>query len=255
MTVGPNSKTASPSQPASMDAMFSRIVRWYDPLNRLLSLGFDQRWRRRLATEALTPSPLLGRAVGPVADLAAGTLDVTVALRRHPLSSAAAPLLALDICPAMLCQGARKLAALPAEQRCGVGFIVADTTRLPLPDASMDSLTMAFGIRNMEPREAVFAEMRRVLVPGGKMCILECGSGKGRIMNGLYNLYLNHLLPRLGTWLSGDAAYSYLAASIRRFPLPEELEDEMRAAGFVDVHHTPFTAGIVNLHVGIKPLQ
>lgn len=248
----PPQPTASPRQPATMDAMFSRIVRWYDPLNRLLSLGLDQSWRRKLADEALTPGAGLGRAVGAVADLAAGTLDVTMALRSHPRTLAEAPLLAVDICPAMLLQGRRKLGALPAALRDNVTLVVGDTARLPLPDASVDSLTMAFGIRNMEPRSAVFAEMLRVLTPGGKACILECGSGKSCIWKGLYNFYLERFLPKMGSWLSGDAAYGYLSESIRRFPLPEELAGELREAGFVNVRHTPLVAGIMQIHVGEK---
>ena len=149
--------------------MFGRIVRFYDLLNRVLSLGLDQYWRKVLARNVR-----LGDT-GVVLDLAAGTLDVSLAIRRqHP--TALVP--ALDFCPPMLVQGSRKLKGENA--RC-ILPVAADAKRLPLPDASVDCLTIAFGIRNIIPREAAFAEMLRVLRPGGRACILEFGSGRERI--------------------------------------------------------------------------
>ena len=230
-----------PSHDAAVAGMFGRIVRFYDLLNRVLSLGLDQHWRKVLARNVR-----LGES-GVVLDLAAGTLDVSLAIRRlHP--TALVP--ALDFCPPMLVQGSRKLKGDNA--RC-ILPVAADAKRLPLPDASVDCLTIAFGIRNIIPRETAFAEMLRVLRPGGRACILEFGSGRERIWGGLYNVYLNHLLPRVGRLFSKDpAAYAYLADTIRAFPSAIELEKELRKAGFNKAWYQKLTSGIVCLHVGEK---
>lgn len=233
--------------------MFGRIVRWYDGLNTVLSCGLDRLWRKRLAREALA----CPRRTRRVLDLAAGTLDVSLALRRQAPDST---VLALDFCPPMLLAGRRKL---HGDNARAVKPVTADALHLPLPDACVDAVTIAFGIRNIVPRDAAFAEMLRVLVPGGRACILEFGSGKNRIWGGLYNFYLNRVLPGIGRLVSKDSAgkdgseggaYGYLAHSIRAFPTAAELEDELRASGFARVRHTPLTSGIVCLHTAEKAL-
>lgn len=221
--------------------MFGRIARFYDLMNRLLSLGVDQHWRRVLARNVR-----LGQS-GVVLDLAAGTLDVALAVRReHP--DALVP--ALDFCPPMLSRGRSKLRGANALR---VLPVAADAKKLPLPDASVDCITMAFGIRNILPREAAFAEMARVLRPGGRACILEFGSGRERIWGGVYNFYLNRVLPRMGRIFSKEpAAYDYLAESILAFPTARELEEEMKSSGFARAWHLKLTSGIVCLHLGEK---
>lgn len=221
--------------------MFGRIARFYDFLNHALSLGLDLHWRKVLARNVR-----LGESK-VVLDLAAGTLDVALAVRReHP----AALVPALDFCPPMLRRGLRKL---KGENAARVLPVAADAKRLPLPAASVDCVTMAFGIRNILPREAAFVEMLRVLRPGGRACILEFGSGRERIWGGLYNVYLNRVLPRVGQMFSRDpAAYEYLAATIRDFPTAARLEEEMIDAGFARAWHLRLTSGIVCLHVGEK---
>ncbi len=114
---------------------------------------------------------------------------------------------------------------------------------------------MAFGIRNIKPRSEAFAEMLRVLTPGGRACILEFGSGSERIWGGLYNFYLDRILPRIGKMVSRDpGAYEYLAETIRNFPTAPALEKEMTDAGFARAWHIKLTSGIVCLHVGEKAL-
>ncbi len=246
MSKSPAMEPRSP-QPgeAAVSAMFGRIVRWYDPLNRILSLGLDQRWRAVLAKTALsgleqTPSPQL-------LDLAAGTLDVSLALyaRRND-----AHITAMDFCQPMLERGRAKLTT-PA-LRAAIVTATADARELPLPDESFYAVTMAFCIRNIAPREKAMKEMFRVLKPNGKACILEFGSGQQRIWKGLYNFYLNTILPQMGKIFSGDSAYAYLARTIREFPTADALADEMRGAGFGSVYHMPLTSGIVRLHVAQK---
>jgi len=221
--------------------MFGRIVPCYDRLNRILSLGCDRLWRARLA-EAARPG-----ATGRILDLATGTFDVALALHaRYPDITVPA----VDFCLPMLHKGRSKLWGHAQER---IRPIAGDAACLPLPDASVDSITMAFGIRNIRARHAVFAEMLRVLAPGGLACILEFGSGKKRIWGGIYNLYLNYLLPVLGRALSGDnGAYAYLAGTIRDFPDAMALEGELRSAGFARTRFERIFSGIVCLHVAEK---
>lgn len=236
-----NAGTEPEGHGKAVASMFERIVPWYDVLNTVLSGGLDRVWRKRLARETRMGS------TGIALDLAAGTLDVSLALhRQHPQ----AHIVSMDFCPPMLTRGTKKLHGDKAHV---IMPVAADAKLLPLPDASVDCITMAFGIRNIIPREDAFAEMARVLVPGGRACILEFGSGRQKVWKGLYNFYLDTLLPRLGRCISGDSgAYAYLAETIRNFPTAQALEEEMRAAGFACAWHIPLTSGIVCIHVGEK---
>ncbi|WP_027369496.1 ubiquinone/menaquinone biosynthesis methyltransferase [Desulfovermiculus halophilus] len=214
--------------------MFGRIAPVYDLLNRCLSLGLDISWRKALVQAAAPPSG------GRVLDLAAGTLDVAAMLQasRPRLS-----VLAADISLPMLMRGRSK------NRQGKILPLGADARRLPLPDASVDRVTIAFGLRNIRPRENAYAEIQRVLTPGGRLCILEFGSGGQRILGGLYNLYLTRFLPALGRLISRDRqAYTYLARTICEFPTAPALEAEMRTAGFSWVTGLPLSSGIVWLH-------
>lgn len=225
--------------------MFGNIVNWYDALNHVLSFGRDRCWRKCLAEMVLLnikdgeKSPL-------ILDLAAGTLDVSLAIRRH-FPEAEIP--AFDFCLPMLQRGQRKI-----KKRESIWPVQADALALPLPDNCVDGITMAFGIRNIADRHAAFAEMVRVLVPGGRACVLEFGSGKKRIWLGLYNFYLKYLLPMISRIFSNARAYQYLRDTILAFPDAETISEEMHAAGFHAVYHIPLSSGIVQLHVAEKAL-
>jgi demethylmenaquinone methyltransferase/2-methoxy-6-polyprenyl-1,4-benzoquinol methylase len=221
--------------------MFGRIAGWYDFLNHFLSLGQDIYWRQRLV-RTLRPG-----STGRTLDLAAGTLDVSLEIKRqHPEMD----VLSMDFSKPMLMKGKTKL---KPGTHSGIQPVLADGRFLPLPDACVDNVTIAFGIRNIKPREDAYAEMLRVLAPGGRMCILEFGSGRTPIWKGLYNFYLNTVLPGIGRVFSGDRdAYSYLADTITGFPTPEELSRDIMASGFARVYHVPLLSGIVNIHVAQK---
>lgn len=226
----------------NVSGMFGRIARFYDLLNRSLSLGQDVYWRKRLAAFARPPED------GILLDLAAGTLDVSLELaRRYPGTRVAA----MDFSLPMLRRGRAKLRG----ERAGrIQPALADGRFLPLADESVHAATIAFGIRNIKPRSAAFAELYRVLVPGGRLCVLEFGTGRTRIWRGLYNFYLDRLLPLAGRMVSGDAqAYRYLADTIREFPDAQELALEMRRSGFGRVFYQPILSGIVYIHVAEKP--
>jgi demethylmenaquinone methyltransferase/2-methoxy-6-polyprenyl-1,4-benzoquinol methylase len=221
--------------------MFGRIVPCYDILNRILSFGCDRLWRARLA-EAARPG-----STGRILDLAAGTLDVALALcARHP--GVVVP--AVDFCLPMLQKGRSKLRGRNQQR---ILPIAGDATCLPLPGASVDSVTMAFGIRNIQARHTAFAEMLRVLAPGGLACILEFGSGRERVWSGAGRFYRDRLLPGLGKMVSGDdGAYAYLVRTIRDFPAAGTLEKELRDAGFVHTRFERIFSGIVCLHIAEK---
>jgi demethylmenaquinone methyltransferase/2-methoxy-6-polyprenyl-1,4-benzoquinol methylase len=232
---------------AGVQNLFTRIAAVYDLLNTVLSFGLDALWRSRLAG-AVLPFPRNGTA--RILDMAAGTLEVSLALAgRYPRCR----ILALDFCRPMLLRGLPKLARRKIRT---ILPLVGDGRRLPLPDASVDAVTVAFGLRNIRPREQAYAEALRVLVPGGKLCVLEFGSARDRILFGLYNFYLARILPFVGRHVSGNKdAYRYLSDSVAAYPGAAALADEMRAAGFVGVRYEAVSAGIVCLHTGEKGPQ
>lgn len=223
--------------------MFGRIAGWYDFLNHALSGGQDIYWRYRLA-KAARPRP-----GSMVLDLAAGTMDVSVELLRQYPDCAVA---ALDFALPMLETGKARKLKDGREKR--IFPVQADGRALPLPDNSMSAATIAFGIRNILPREEAYAEFLRVLEPGARLCILEFGTGSKRVWKGLYNFYLDKVLPFLGDRISGDpGAYRYLAETIKSFPDERALGEELLKAGFERVYNVPMMSGIVYLHVAEKP--
>lgn len=221
--------------------MFSRIAGMYDSYNRIFSLGFDALWRKELVRLVAPAVP--GRDA-VLLDLAAGTLEVTKKLaERFPESR----IIAADFCASMLRAGKRKI---EGQHGHTVLPVVGDALSLPLPDNSINGITVAFGVRNFKPREAALAECHRILKRGGRLCILEFGSAQDKIMFGLYNWYLRVILPFFGKILSEDKeAYQYLADTILSFPSAEDLAEECRRAGFGTIVYHTFTCGIVRIHV------
>ncbi len=234
-------RSAGDPHGSRVSAMFGRIAGWYDFLNHFLSFGQDIYWRHRMVRHVRIGS------TGRVLDLAAGTLDVSLEIhRRHPTAS----VVAMDFALPMLQKGRGKVDPVRMKK---IQPVCADGKRLPLPGECVDTVTIAFGIRNILPRQEAYAELLRVLTPGGRLCILEFGSGKGRIWRGAYNFYLNQLLPWLGRLISRDpGAYGYLARTIREFPAAEDLGRELLAAGFSRVAYYPLCSGIVYVHLAEK---
>ena len=225
--------------PVAVNSMFARIARRYDVANRLLSGGVDLWWRRRLvrAVRARHPSNVL--------DLATGSGDVAFALRRG--LGAGVGITGMDFCQPMLDEAERKKQRSPAF--AALTFLPGDGLALPLPDASCDAITIAFGLRNMADRHRALSEMRRVLRPGqGTLFVLEF-SQPDRWFRPLYYFYLRRILPLLAGVVTGDrGAYDYLCGSIGQFPARAALADELRAAGFTAVTAEGLTGGIVALH-------
>jgi demethylmenaquinone methyltransferase/2-methoxy-6-polyprenyl-1,4-benzoquinol methylase len=216
--------------------MFGRIAGRYDLANHLLSGNLDRLWRRRTVRRV---RHILARPDARVLDICCGTGDLMIALA----NGGRATVLASDFCHPMLV-AARKKAT-------GARLFEADALHLPVRDASLDLITVAFGFRNLTNYEAGLREMRRVLKPGGMAAILEFSQPRNALFASLYYFYSRQILPWIGGMLTGSRdAYQYLPESIRKFPTASELADEMRAAGFKEVRYEYLTGGAVALHLG-----
>jgi demethylmenaquinone methyltransferase/2-methoxy-6-polyprenyl-1,4-benzoquinol methylase len=225
--------------PVAVNQMFARIARRYDRANRLLSGGADRWWRRRLVAAVRRSRPQI------VLDLATGSGDVAFALARA--LPAGVEIMGMDFCLPMLAEAEVKKVRLGG---CpNVSFRAGDGLALPLADASVDAVTIAFGLRNMADRGRALREMRRVLrAPHGRLFVLEF-SQPAPWFRPFYYGYLRHVLPRLARWITGDrTAYDYLGATIGDFPSRDQLDGEFRAAGFSAVRGIGLTLGIVALH-------
>jgi demethylmenaquinone methyltransferase/2-methoxy-6-polyprenyl-1,4-benzoquinol methylase len=219
--------------------MFDAIAGRYDLLNHLLSAGIDARWR----TRAIASLALTGRE--RVIDLCTGTGDLAIAARRG--RPPAARVVGIDFAGAMLGVGREKLRRAGLADR--VALVRGDAMRIPAGDSTVDAVTVAFGIRNVQDVAAACAEMRRVLRPGGRLAILEFAVPTTPGVSGVYLWYLRQVLPRIGRLISRhDAAYGYLPASIDAFTAPKEFVKILRQAGFVEIVPVPLTFGSVVLY-------
>jgi demethylmenaquinone methyltransferase/2-methoxy-6-polyprenyl-1,4-benzoquinol methylase len=218
-------------------AMFDRIAPRYDLLNRAMTAGLDGRWRQAAAAAA-------DLAAGDRAlDCCTGTGDLALALADRVTASGRVA--AVDFSERMVAL-AREKAARRGQT---IDVQVADALALPFPGGTFDAAAVAFGIRNVVDLDAGLAEMVRVVRPGGRVVILEITT-PARLRR-FYGLWFERVVPQMGRLLGRDgAAYSYLPASVRRFPEPQALAARMAAAGLVDVRWRPLAAGIVALHHG-----
>lgn len=232
-----------PEPRAGSGAMFDRIALRYDLLNRVLSLGIDQRWRRR-TVRALELEPGAAR----ILDLATGTADLALLIaRRHP----DARVVGLDPAERMLDVGRGKTKEAGVADR--VRFITGDAETLPFPDAAFDGVTIAFGIRNVPDRLRVLREMRRVTRPGGRIAILELSDPDGGIIGRLARFHVHRLVPWIGGLLSGSREYRYLQRSIAAFPPALRFVEIMEEAGLAMVRVERMTLGVCHLYVAERP--
>ena len=209
--------------------MFDRIAPVYDAMNRVMTAGLDQRWRRITVAETV-------RDGDRVLDACCGTGDLAIAAQKR-----GALVTGLDFSEAMLVRARKKAPAIE--------WVQGDMLALPFEDASFDAVTVGFGVRNVTDLEAGLRELRRVLRDGGRLGILEITTPRGWLRP-FYRLWFDRVVPLLGKVLPGGAAYTYLPASVRRFPPPEELSALLERGGFVAVRFRLFAGGIVALHVG-----
>jgi demethylmenaquinone methyltransferase / 2-methoxy-6-polyprenyl-1,4-benzoquinol methylase len=225
--------------------MFDSIAPRYDFLNHLLSANIDRLWWNRTARRFHS---VLANSDAAVLDICCGTGDMTMALLKHRARDAQ-PILAADFSQAMLSRAAQKFAKLG--QPAAIA-LEADALHLPLQSASLDLIVTAFGFRNLANYEAGLREFHRVLKPGGQLGILEF-SEPGGLVGKLYSVYFRRILPAVGRMICGrDGPYSYLPASVERFPAPPELLALLRACNYTDCAWKPYTFGIAGLYTAIR---
>ena len=225
--------------PDRIARMFDAIATRYDFLNHLLSIGIDRRWRRR----AIRSLSLTGRE--RVLDICTGAGDLAIAARtaRPP----AARVVGVDFAAAMLRVGHEKLRREQLTDT--IALVRGDATSIPAADASVDAVTMAFGIRNVENTNAACDEIYRVLKRSGRLAILEFSIPTTPGLRAAYLWYFNQILPRIGRLVSRHhAAYGYLPASVGAFASPVEFVKVLRQSGFIDISAVPLTMGIVFLY-------
>lgn len=224
--------------PARIAGMFDAIAPRYDLLNRVLSAGIDRRWRAR----AIASLELTGRE--RLLDVCTGTADVALEACKP---GRAARVLGVDFSGAMLSLGQRKVEG--AGEAARILLARGDAMSLPAAASSVDAVTVAFGIRNVEEPAVACLEMARVLTPGGRLAILEFGVPRVPGISAVYQWYFARVLPRIGRAISGhSAAYAYLPASVGTFPPPDQFAALLARSGFAEVHAVPLTLGIVYLY-------
>ncbi len=222
--------------------MFSAIAPTYDLNNHLHSLWLDGAWRRKAAAIAQI------RPTDTVADIACGTGDLALAFS----AAGARRVIGIDFCHAMICgakaKSFRQLARAP------VAYSDGDATRLPLADQSVDVVSIAFGIRNVDQWRLAIKEFFRVLKPGGRLIILEFATPRNAVVHWLFNIYFRRIMPATASFISGDrtGAYHYLPASVDTFATPESLAAEMTDTGFTAVTRRSLTFGICICYRGVR---
>ncbi len=218
-------------------AMFNGIARRYDLMNTLMTLGQHQNWRR--AAARLAQPPRRGLAL----DLATGTGDFGAALRDVEPSC---QVFGIDFALEMMRRGQEKYTGC-------VEFVAGDMLNLSVSSDAVDCTVNGFVLRNVADRRGAFAEMYRVLKPGGRAVSLEITSPRGPVWRKLFALYFDHAMPVLGGWLSGQPeAYRYLPQSVHAFPPPEQVADLMREVGFREVFFERWALETVAVYVGVK---
>ena len=235
-------KNQTNSKKDQIITMFDAISKEYDFLNRVISLGIDLRWRKRLVQKiaALQPDRVL--------DIATGTGDLAVALT----ATSARQIVGLDISPGMLAIGQEKVRAKGLDQK--ISMELGDSENLAYADHSFDAVTVAFGVRNFENLEQGLSEIFRVLKPGGQLAILETSVPTQFPFKQGYRIYAGFLMPLIGKLFSKDkAAYGYLSDSAAQFPFGQAFNNILQNIGFIDVVADPQTLGVATLYSAKKP--
>ena len=221
--------------------MFDTISEKYDRLNRVITLGIDLRWRKKVIQLTMENNPQR------VLDVATGTGDLAIALAEK----GQAQITGLDISPGMLEVGKQKV----QDKQLGkqIDMIIGDSEEIPFEDNTFDAVTVAFGVRNFEELEAGLKEIQRVLKPGGKLVILETSVPSKAFFRTGYRLYCKNYLPLVARFMSRDErAYSYLTESAEQFPHGEAFNNILAKSGFIDIENIPQTFGAATIYTASK---
>jgi len=220
--------------PDAVRGMFDRIAPVYDVMNRLMTVGLDQRWRRLAVSEVVWPGDR-------VLDACCGTGDLALAAEQR-----GGRVVGLDFSEQMLERARPKSGTIE--------WVRGDALALPFGEGEFDAATVGFGVRNLEDLEGGLRELRRVLRPGGKVAVLEITRPRG-LLRPLFQIWFEVFVPLAGRVLPGGEAYTYLPASVRRFPGAEDLSALLERAGFESVRFRLLGGGIVALHVARRPSE
>ncbi len=210
--------------------MFDTIAPRYDLVNRVMTFRLDVRWRKKAVRLLALP------AGSTVIDLASGTGDLCIDLQK-----AGALPIGFDLSFGML-----------ANDRSGSPRVQADILRLPLPDGSVDGATCGFALRNLLELPAFFAELARVVRPGGRIALLDVGIPHNKVVRWGNNIYFGKVVPKIGGMLSDGPAYRYLPKSVAYLPPREQMVQMLRDAGFADAEHHQLSGGLTQLMVGTR---
>lgn len=218
--------------------LFTNIAPYYDLLNHLFSINIDKRWRRFTAQKLVD---VLNKPQARALDVCCGTADLSLELGKH------APTIGVDFCHQMLVIGKKKVKNHP------IVLLEADALNLPFADKSFEAISCAFGLRNLADFNLGLKEFYRIIKPGGRVAILEFSQPVIPIFRELFLFYFNNILPLIGGAISGSsAAYSYLPASVAKFPDQKGLVKMMENVGYKNVNYFNLTGGIAALHLGDK---
>lgn len=228
---------------AQVEEMFDNIAPAYDFMNRAMTLGIDRGWRRKVVDTAAAMRP------AAILDVATGTGDLAIQLAR---AIPAATVTGIDLSEGMLTVGRRKVADARLQSR--VTLRQGDCLSLPFPDGTFDVVTVAFGVRNFEHLDRGYAEMARVLRPGGKLIVLELSVPPSPLVRPFYKLYTRGVIPLLGRLVSSDSrAYTYLPESIAAMPQGDKMLSLMKEAGLASPSLRRLTLGVATIYTALNP--
>jgi demethylmenaquinone methyltransferase/2-methoxy-6-polyprenyl-1,4-benzoquinol methylase len=219
-------------EPDVVRQMFDRIAPVYDVMNRVMTAGLDRRWRRLAVREAVWPGDR-------VLDACCGTGDLAVEAERR-----GGRVVGLDFSEQMLERARPKSGTIE--------WVRGDALDLPFQDGEFDAVTVGFGVRNLDDLDRGLRELARVLHSGGRIAVLEITRPRG-ILRPFFRIWLDAMIPLAGRFLPGGKAYTYLPASVRRFPGPEDLSKLLEAGGFREVRYRLLGGGSVALHTAVRP--
>lgn len=222
-----------------VEQMFDSIAPAYDFMNRAMTLGIDRIWRRKAVGMLRSYSP------NRILDVATGTGDLAILLAKQLPQ---AQITGVDLSSGMIKVGNEKIARNGLAGR--VSLRVADCLSLPFADGEFDCITVAYGVRNFSDLAAGYREMRRVLRPGGSLCVIELSTPVNKLVKPFYNLYTKHVIPLVGRMVSKDTrAYSYLPESIAAVPQRQAMCELMRSAGFAEASFRSLTFGVCTIYM------
>ncbi len=229
------------SKKQQVEQMFDSISSRYDFLNRLLSLGIDKGWRKKVRKK------LMSLQHQRILDVATGTGDLAIEISKIPTVQ----VVGVDISMGMLDKGKVKIAKKGLQNT--ISMMQADSENLPFGNNEYDATTVAFGVRNFENLNKGLQEIYRVIKPGGHILVLEFSKPSAFPVKQGYGFYFKYILPNLGRWFSGSKnAYTYLPQSVAAFPEGKAFIDHLLTAGFKNATVQPLTFGICSLYVAEK---